>query len=115
MLKNAPTLAIVAVHAEENEPLKFWGDLLILFNRCRIDLLPAVRMRRDQPGHAREELGLRQLAGPARIDELEQHLEIHVRVEAHALVERFDTVKFLFKILQKSLFVQHFYRILHRF
>ena len=24
MLKNAPTLAIVAVHTEENEPPKFW-------------------------------------------------------------------------------------------
>ena len=27
MLKNAPTLAIVAVHTEENEALKCWGDL----------------------------------------------------------------------------------------
>ena len=30
MLKNAPTLAIVAVHTEENEPLKIWGDLFNL-------------------------------------------------------------------------------------
>ena len=30
MLKNAPTLAIVAVHTEENEPLKNWG--VIQFN-----------------------------------------------------------------------------------
>ena len=35
MLKNAPTLAIVAVHTEENEPLKFWGALCNL-----IQLLP---------------------------------------------------------------------------
>ena len=27
MLKNARTLAIVAVHTGENEPLKIWGDL----------------------------------------------------------------------------------------
>ena len=26
VLQNAPTLAIVAVHTEENEPLKIWGD-----------------------------------------------------------------------------------------
>ena len=26
MLQNAPTLAIVAVDTEENEPLKIWGD-----------------------------------------------------------------------------------------
>ena len=32
MLKNAPTLAIVAVHTEENEPLKIWGDLFSLLN-----------------------------------------------------------------------------------
>ena len=30
MLQNAPTLAIVAVHTEENEPLKIWGDLFSL-------------------------------------------------------------------------------------
>ena len=30
MLKNAPTLAIVAVHTEENEPLQIWGDLFNL-------------------------------------------------------------------------------------
>ena len=30
MLKNAPTLAIVAVHTEENEPLKIWDDLFNL-------------------------------------------------------------------------------------
>ena len=30
MLKNAPTLAIVAVHTEEYEPLKIWGDLFNL-------------------------------------------------------------------------------------
>ena len=32
MLQNAPTLAIVAVHAAENEILKMWGDLFISFN-----------------------------------------------------------------------------------
>ena len=30
MLQNAPTLAIVAVHTEEIEPLKIWGDLFNL-------------------------------------------------------------------------------------
>ena len=30
MLKNAPTLAIVAVHTEENEPITIWCDLLNL-------------------------------------------------------------------------------------
>ena len=28
--KKATTLAIVAVHTEENEPLKIWGDLFNL-------------------------------------------------------------------------------------
>ena len=32
MLKNATTLAIVAVHTAENEPLKIWGDLFSLFS-----------------------------------------------------------------------------------
>jgi hypothetical protein len=27
MLKDEPSLAIVAVHTAENEPLKVWGDL----------------------------------------------------------------------------------------
>ena len=31
MLQNAPTLAIVAVDTEENEPLKMWGDLFSFF------------------------------------------------------------------------------------
>ena len=30
MLQNATTLDIVAVHTEENEPLKIWGDLLCI-------------------------------------------------------------------------------------
>ena len=32
MVKNATTLAIVAVHTAENEPLKIWGDLFSLFS-----------------------------------------------------------------------------------
>ena len=32
MLKNAPTLAIVAVHTEENEPPKIWGPKFHYFN-----------------------------------------------------------------------------------
>ena len=31
MLKNEYFVAIVAVHTEENEPLKIWGDLFNLF------------------------------------------------------------------------------------
>ena len=33
MLKNAPTLAIVAVHTEENEPPKILGPKFHYFNR----------------------------------------------------------------------------------
>ena len=33
MRKNEPTLAIVAVHTEENEPLKVWGVSFHYFNR----------------------------------------------------------------------------------
>ena len=33
MRKNKPTLAIVAVHTEENEPLKVWGVSFHYFNR----------------------------------------------------------------------------------
>ena len=33
MLKNEPTLAIVAVHTEENEPPKIWGPKFHYFNR----------------------------------------------------------------------------------
>ncbi len=32
MLKNAPTLAIVVVHTEENEPPKIWGPKFHYFN-----------------------------------------------------------------------------------
>ena len=37
MLKNATTLAIVAVHTAENEPLKIWGDLFSLFSSLLIE------------------------------------------------------------------------------
>ena len=32
MLQNAPTLAIVAVHTEENEPSKVWAQKIHYFN-----------------------------------------------------------------------------------
>ena len=34
MLKNAPTLAIVAVHTEENEPPKVWKQKISLLHSC---------------------------------------------------------------------------------
>ena len=43
MVKNATTLAIVAVHTEENEPLKIWGDLFSLFNSLLAIISPAPR------------------------------------------------------------------------
>ena len=49
MLKNEPTLAIVAVDTEENEPLNVWGVSFHSFNRILMDKPPAVRPNWPQP------------------------------------------------------------------
>ena len=48
MLKNEPTLAIVAVDTGENEPLKVWGVSFHYFNRILRDMTKATTLKRWQ-------------------------------------------------------------------
>ncbi len=50
-LKNATTLAVVAVHTAENEPLKNWGGLFSLFSSL-LELLRHAPPCSAMPSHA---------------------------------------------------------------
>ena len=71
MLNNTPTLAIVAVHTEENEPLKIWGDLFSLFTsllkNCALLLDIGLQMRTP---HLRKSAGAKLLLDRVAIADL---------------------------------------------